>query len=82
MKSAHDIRRTIASERDRKGVPNEDIRWYLGHNDIATTRTYILNIQEKQKTSKQIISALYEMDGSDVLMGTHNSRNEKSPEPS
>lgn len=40
VKSAHDIRRTVASEMDRKNIPIEDIRWYLGHNDIATTRTY------------------------------------------
>lgn len=73
MKSAHDIRRTVASEMDRKGIPIEDIRWYLGHNDIATTRSYILNNQGKQKTSRQIINALSEMNGSDVLMGTQNS---------
>lgn len=80
VKSAHDIRRTVASEMDRKGIPIEDIRWYLGHNDIASTRSYILNNQGKQKTSRQIIKALSEMNGSDVLMGTQNSRNEKSPE--
>ena len=61
--------------------PIEDICCYLGHNDIATTRTYIMNNQGKQKTSKQIVNALSEMNGSDVLMGTQNSRNEKSPEP-
>lgn len=67
MKSAHDIRRTVASEMRRKKVAIEDIQWYLGHNDEATTRTYILN-------------NLSEMNGSDVLMGIQNSRNEKSPE--
>ena len=55
------------------GHPNEDIRWYLGHNDIATTRTYIMNNQGKQKTSRKIVNALSEMNGSDVLMGTQNS---------
>ncbi|HWT76949.1 MAG TPA: site-specific integrase [Mobilitalea sp.] len=80
VKSAHDIRRTVASEMRRKKVEIEDIQWYLGHNDEATTRTYILNNQGKQKTSKQIVNALSEMNGSDVLMGTQNSRNEKSPE--
>jgi hypothetical protein len=58
------------------------IRWYLGHNDIATTRTYILNNQGKQKTSRQIVNALSEMNGSVVLMGTQNSKNRKSPEAS
>ncbi|WP_313131579.1 tyrosine-type recombinase/integrase [Anaerocolumna sp.] len=43
VKSAHDIRRTVASEMDRKKIQIEDIRWYLGHNDIVTTRTYIMN---------------------------------------
>lgn len=49
MKSAHDIRRTVASEMRRKKVAIEDIQWYLGHNDEATTRTYILNNQGKQR---------------------------------
>ena len=70
VKSAHDIRRTVASEMDRKGVPIEDIRWYLGHNDIATTRGYILNNQGKQKTTKIIVNALSEMNGIEVLKGT------------
>lgn len=58
------------------------IRWYLGHNDIATTRGYIMNNQGKQKTTKAIINALSEMNGSDVLKGTQNHRNKKSPEAS
>jgi hypothetical protein len=80
VKSAHDICRTVASEMRRRKVAIEDIPWHLGHNDDATTRTYILNNQGKQKTSGQIINALSEKNGSDVLMGTQNSRNEKSPE--
>lgn len=64
----------------RKKVEIEDIQWYLGHNDEATTRTYILNNQGKQKTSKQIVNALSEMNGRDVFMGTQNSRNKKTPE--
>lgn len=70
VKSAHDIRRTVASEMKRRKVEIEDIQWYLGHNDEATTRTYILNNQGKQKTSRQIIDALSDMNGSNVLMGT------------
>lgn len=81
VKSAHDIRRTVASEMRRRKVAIEDIQWYLGHNDDAATRTYILNNQGKQKISRQIIG-LSDMNGSDVLMGTQNSRNEKSPEAS
>ncbi|WP_313131583.1 hypothetical protein [Anaerocolumna sp.] len=58
----------------------EDIQWYLSHNDEATTRTYILNNQGKQKALRQIIEDLSDMNGSDVLMSTRSSRNEKSPE--
>lgn len=54
---------------DRKGVPIEDIRWYLGLNDIATTRGYILNNQGKQNTTKVIVNALSEMNGIDVFKG-------------
>lgn len=72
VKSAHDICRTVAFEMDRRGVPIEDIRWYLGHNDIATTQTYILNNQDKEKTSKTIVNALSDMNGLDVLVGTQN----------
>lgn len=74
------VRKSIDRIMDRKKIPIEDIRWYLGHNDIVTTRTYIMNNQGKQKTSRQIVNSLSEMNGSDVLMGTQNSRNEKSPE--
>ena len=73
VKSAHDIRRTVASEMDRRGVPFEDIRWYLGHSDIATTQTYILNNQGEEETTKTIVNALSDMNGLDVLMGTQNS---------
>ena len=65
---------------DRRGVPIEIIRWYLGHNDIATTRGYILNNQSKQETSNIVVNALSEMNGLDVLKSTQNFRNEKSSE--
>ncbi len=55
---------------DRKGVPSKDIRWYLGHNDIATTRGYILINQEKQNTTKIFVNVLSEMNGIDVLKNT------------
>lgn len=72
--------RTVAYKMRRNKVELEDIQWYLGHIDDATTRTYILNNQGKQKTSRHIINTLSEMNGSDVLMGTQNFKNEKSPE--
>lgn len=34
VKSAHDFRRTVASELFNNGVPVEIIRNYLGHSDI------------------------------------------------
>lgn len=43
VKSAHDIRRTVASELFNNGVPVEIIRNYLGHSDIKTTWGYILD---------------------------------------
>lgn len=70
VKSAHDIRRTVASEMDRNGVPIEMIRWFLGHNDIATTRGYILNNQGKEKTKQIVIESLSGMNGIDVLKRT------------
>jgi hypothetical protein len=79
-KSAHDIRRTVASKMDRRGIETEDIRWCLVHNDTDTTRSYILNNQGKKKIASRIIDAFSGMNGSDVLMGTQNSRNEKLPE--
>lgn len=71
VKSAHDIRRTVASEMNAKGVPLEIIRAYLGHSDIKTTQGYILNNREKQETNNIIIHALSEMNDTYVLKGTH-----------
>lgn len=67
VKSAHDIRRTVASEMDRRGVAIELIRWFLGHNDIATTRGYILNSQGKEKTKQKVIESFSGINGIDVL---------------
>jgi site-specific recombinase XerD len=70
VKSAHDIRRTVASEMDRNGVPIEMIRWFQGHNDIAKTRGYILNNQGKEKTKQIVIESLSGMNGINVLKRT------------
>jgi len=70
VKSAHDIRRTVASEMDRRNVSIEVIRWFLEHNDIATTRGYILNNQGKEKTKQIVIESLSSMNGIDVLKRT------------
>lgn len=66
-KSAHDIRRTVASEMFNQGVPVEIIRNYLGHSDIKTTYGYILDNNGKEKTNKMILRALGTMNG---LKGT------------
>jgi len=67
IKSAHDIRRTVASEMFNKGVPVEIIRNYLGHSDIKTTFSYILDNNGKAKTNQMILEALGNMNG---LIGT------------
>lgn len=58
MKSAHDIRRTVASELFNNGVPVEIIRNYLGHSDIKTTWGYILDNHRKEETAKMILKSL------------------------
>ena len=44
-KSAHDIRRTVASELFKSGETLESIRALLGHADIKTTAEYIVDIR-------------------------------------
>ena len=65
---------------DRRNVSIEVIRWFLGHNDIATTRGYILNNQGKEKTKQIVIESLSGVNGIDVLKRTQTGWNEKSPE--
>ena len=67
VKSAHDIRRTVASEMFNSGIPVEIIQSYLGHSDIKTTFGYILDNNGKQKTNNMILTALSKMNG---LKGT------------
>ncbi len=66
-KSAHDIRRTVASEMFNQGIPVEIIRNYLGHSDIKTTYGYILDNNGKEETNRMILKALGNMNG---LKGT------------
>ena len=70
VKSAHDIRRTVASEMFNNGVPVEIIRNYLGHSDIKTTFSYILDNNGKAKTNQMILNSLGNMNG---LKGTQAS---------
>ena len=70
VKSAHDIPRTVASELYNEGVSLEIIRQYLGHSSIQTTRGYILNNRSKLETNALITSALNNLNGINVLIGT------------
>lgn len=63
VKSAHDIRRTVASELYNNGVPVEIIRDYLGHSDIKTTWGYILDNNRKEETAKMILKSLEKLNG-------------------
>ena len=63
VKSAHDIRRTVASEMFNNGVPVEIIRNFLGHSDIKTTYGYILDNKKKEDTCRMIHNALSSMNG-------------------
>lgn len=58
VKSAHDIRRTVASQLYNNGVKITDIRDFLGHSDVRTTWGYIYSLEEKEETKNQIISSL------------------------
>jgi integrase len=63
IKSAHDIRRTVASEMFKNGVSVEIIRDFLGHSDIKTTWSYIYDSNSKAKTNRLIRSSLANMNG-------------------
>lgn len=69
-KSAHDIRRTVASELFSKGISVEIIREFLGHAEIKTTYSYILDCSGKEERNKKLLSALENMNG---LKGTQAS---------
>jgi len=63
VKSAHDIRRTVASEMFANGVSIEIIRDFLGHSDIKTTWSYIYDNNVKETTNNLIRSSLEKMNG-------------------
>ena len=54
IKSAHDIRRTVASNLARENVKLEVIRDFIGHSDLKTTLGYIYNLEEKETINKQL----------------------------
>jgi integrase len=63
VKSAHDIRRTVASQLHHDNVPIEIIRAYLGHSDVKTTWGYIYDNQTKRQSAKLISQSLSGMNG-------------------
>jgi len=63
VKSAHDIRRTVASELHIKGVPLELIRDFCGHEEESTTWGYIYDNISKAKRSRMIAKSLKSMNG-------------------
>lgn len=63
VKSAHDIRRTVASELFNNCVPVEIIRNYLGHSDIKMIWRYILDNHRKEETTKMILKSLENLNG-------------------
>lgn len=67
-KSAHDIRRTVASEMFNNGVSVEIIKDFLGHSDIKTTYGYIVNNSRKEETNRIILNSLNKLNG---LKRTH-----------
>jgi len=69
-KSAHDIRRTVASEMYANGVPVEMIREFMGHSDIKQTYEYIVNFQAKKETRNKILEAKKDLCGL-VSTGVH-----------
>ena len=68
IKSAHDIRRTVASEMYANGVSVEIIRYFLGHSDIKTTYGYILDNKKKEDRNQLIHNSLLSMRGMDALL--------------
>jgi len=62
-KSAHDIRRTVASQLYLDGLSLEQIKDYLGHSDIKTTQSYIYDINSKKQKRQLLKKSLSNMNG-------------------
>ena len=63
VKSAHDIRRTVATQMHMQGIPIRIIQEFLGHSDTKTTWGYIVNNQEKEVLHSRIRDALTNLNG-------------------
>lgn len=63
VKSAHDVRRTVATQMHMQGIPIRIIQEFLGHSDTKTTWGYIVNNQEKEVLHSRIRDALTNLNG-------------------
>jgi integrase len=57
-KSAHDIRRTVATQMYQDGVPISEIQRFLGHSDEKTTWGYIVDFDGKARHRSLITNSL------------------------
>lgn len=57
-KSAHDIRRTCASNLYHSGMSIEYLKDYLGHSDTKTTRGYIYDVNTKEKNRRLLNNSI------------------------
>ena len=57
-KSAHDIRRTVATRLYRSTHDVELVRQFLGHSDVKTTWGYIVNVDAEKEDRRRIVEAL------------------------
>jgi integrase len=69
VKSAHDIRRTVATQMHMEGIPIRIIQEFLGHSDTKTTWGYIVNNQEKAILHTKIRDALVNLNGLNKAKG-------------
>ena len=57
-KSAHDIRRTVATRLYRNTHDIELVRKFLGHSDVQTTWGYIVDIDGEEEDRRKVVEAL------------------------
>ena len=63
VKSAHDIRRTVATKLYRNTHDIELVRKYLGHSDVQTTWGYIVDIDAEEEDRMRVVEALKDLSG-------------------
>lgn len=63
VKSAHDIRRTVATRLYRMTKDIELVRKFLGHSDVQTTWGYIVDIDAEEKDRERVVEALKDFSG-------------------